>query len=49
MRTPIVALASDRALRERLGAAAAAFVRAEFSLDRNARELRELYRELTRD
>ena len=49
MAPPIVALASDRALRERMGAAAAAFVRAEFSLDRNARELRELYRELTRD
>jgi len=47
MAPPIVALVKDGALRERLGRAGAAFVRAEFSLDRNAREVRRLYQELT--
>jgi len=43
---PLVRLARDPALRERMGAAGAAHVRARFGLDRNVREIARVYHEL---
>ncbi len=44
---PMIRLAKDAALRARMGAAAEAHVRANFSLERNVTEIAGVYRELT--
>jgi glycosyltransferase involved in cell wall biosynthesis len=43
---PIVKLAGDASLRERMGRAGAADVRARFNIDQNVREIARVYREL---
>jgi glycosyltransferase involved in cell wall biosynthesis len=46
MIAPLVRLAHDPALRERMGQAGSDHVRAQFGLDRNVREVARVYREL---